>query len=128
MIASDIMTRRVHTPIPQASIQEVVQLLYREKISGMPVIDESNKRIIGMVTEADIIKNRNRDNLKVAEVMVRQLFLVEEETPVSEIATLLAERQIKRVPVVKAGQVVGIISRADIVQAVALGHLIIRQW
>ncbi|HEX7735248.1 MAG TPA: CBS domain-containing protein [Ktedonobacteraceae bacterium] len=128
MIASDIMTRRVHTTTPQASVQEVAQLLYRERISGVPVIDESSERIIGMITEADIIRNIERDDLKVAEVMSHQLFMVEEETPVNEIATLLAERQIKRVPVVRAGRVVGIVSRADIVQAVALGHLIIRQW
>ncbi|HXR64916.1 MAG TPA: CBS domain-containing protein [Ktedonobacteraceae bacterium] len=128
MIASDIMTRRVHITTPQASVQEVAQLLYRERISGVPVIDESSGQIIGMITEADIIKNIERDDLKVAEVMSRQLFIVDEDTPVSEIAALLAERRIKRVPVVQAGRVVGIVSRADIVQAVALGHLVIRQW
>jgi CBS domain-containing protein len=128
MIASDIMTRRVHITTPQASVQEVAQLLYRERISGVPVIDESSGQIIGMITEADIIKNIERDDLKVAEVMSRQLFMVDEDTPVGEIAALLAERRIKRVPVVRAGRVVGIVSRADIVQAVALGHLVIRQW
>lgn len=128
MIASDIMTRRVHTTIPQASVQEVAQLLYRERISGVPVIDESSGLIIGIITEADIIRNIGRDDLKVADVMSRQLCMVEEDTPVSEIAALLSERRIKRVPVVKAGRVVGIVSRADIVQAVALGHLVIRQW
>jgi CBS domain-containing protein len=128
MIASDIMTRRVHITTPQASVQEVAQLLYRERISGVPVIDESSGQIIGMITEADIIKNIEHDDLKVAEVMSRQLFMVDEDTPVSEIAALLAERRIKRVPVVRAGRVVGIVSRADIVQAVALGHLVIRQW
>jgi CBS domain-containing protein len=53
---------------------------------------------------------------------------VEEETPVGEIATLLTERKIKRVPVVDEGKLVGIVSRADIVHAVAQGHLIIRPW
>lgn len=128
MIASDIMTRRVHTTTPQASVQEVAQLLYRERISGVPVIDKSSGQIIGMITEADIIRNIDRDDLKVAEVMSRHLFVVDEDTPVSEIAALLSERRIKRVPVVQEGRVVGIVSRADIVQAVALGHLVIRQW
>lgn len=127
MIASDIMTRRVHTTTPQASVQEVAQLLYRERISGVPVIDESSQ-IIGIITEADIIRNIHRDDLKVADVMSRQLITVEEDTLVSEVATLLAERRIKRVPVLHAGRVVGIVSRADIVQAVAMGHLVIRQW
>ncbi len=127
MIASDIMTRRVHTTTPQASVQEVAQLLYRERISGLPVVDE-HQRIIGMITEADIIRTIARDDLRVADIMSRNLVTVEEDTPVSEIAALLTERRIKRVPVVQAGRVVGIVSRADIVQAVALGHLVIRQW
>lgn len=128
MIASDIMTRRVHTTSPQASVQEVAQLLVRERISGVPVIDDGNGQLIGIVTEADIIKHIDYEGLKVAAIMTCQLITVGEDTPVSEIATLLTERRIKRVPVVKAGRVVGIVSRADIVHAVALGHLVIRQW
>jgi CBS domain-containing protein len=128
MLASDIMTHTVHTTSPQASVQEVAQLLHREKISGVPVIDDCNGQLIGMITEADIIRTMSRDDLKVAEIMTRQLVTVDEDTSVNEIATLLAERHIKRVPVVQAGRVIGIVSRADVVQAVALGHLIIRQW
>jgi CBS domain-containing protein len=128
MIASDIMTRRVYTITPQASVQEVAQLLNRERISGVPVIDDSDGQLIGMVTEADIIRHLESDDLKVADIMSCQLTVVDEDTSVSDIAMLLAERQIKRVPVVKAGRVIGIVSRADIVQAVALGHLVLRQW
>src|SRR5258708_505174 len=128
MIASDIMTRRVYTITPQASVQEVAQLLNRERISGVPVIDDSDGQLIGMVTEADIIRHLESDDLKVADIMSCQLTVVDEDTSVSDIAMLLAERQIKRVPVVQAGRVIGIVSRADIVQAVALGHLVLRQW
>lgn len=128
MIASDIMTRRVYTTSPQTSVQEVAQLLHRERISGVPVIDDKSGQLIGIVTEADIIRHIDRDDLKVADIMSCQLITVAEDTSVSEIAALLAERRIKRVPVVQAGRVVGIVSRADIVQAVALGHLVIRQW
>jgi CBS domain-containing protein len=128
MIASDIMTRRVSTTSPQTSVQEVAQLLYRERISGVPVIDDQSDQLVGMVTEADVIRRIDRDDLQVSEIMTCQLITVSENTPVSEIAALLTERGIKRVPVVQAGRVVGIVSRADIVQAVALGHLIIRQW
>ncbi|HEY1348389.1 MAG TPA: CBS domain-containing protein [Ktedonobacteraceae bacterium] len=128
MIASDIMTRRVYTISPQTSVQEVAQLLYRERISGVPVIDGQSDQLVGMVTEADVIRHIDRDDLQVSEIMTCQLVTVTENTPVSEIAALLTERRIKRVPVVQAGRVVGIVSRADIVQAVAQGHLIIRQW
>jgi CBS domain-containing protein len=127
MLASDIMTRRVYTTSPQTSVQEVAQLLHRERISGVPVIDDRGQ-LIGMITEADIIRNIGRDDLKVADIMSCQLITVSEDTSVSDIAALLAERRIKRVPVVQEGKVIGIVSRADIVQAVALGHLVIRQW
>ncbi len=127
MIASDIMTRKVYTIYPEASAQEAAQLLDQHRISGLPVVDHQ-QRIIGIITEADIISKVNREGLRVSDIMSCEVIAVEEETAVNEIAALLTERKIKRVPVVSEGKLVGIVSRADIVHAVALGHLIIRQW
>jgi predicted transcriptional regulator len=127
MIARDIMTRTVYTIFPEASVQEVAQLLSRKSISGVPVIDNDGK-MIGIVTEADIIGKVNREDLRVADIMSPEIIVVDEETPVGEIAMLLTERKIKRVPVMQHGKLVGIVCRADIVQAVAQGHLIIRHW
>ncbi len=127
MIASDIMTRKVATIRPEAGAQEAAQLLDEKRISGAPVVDADSK-IIGIITEADIISKVNRDGLCVADIMSHDVIAISEETPVSEIAALLTERKIKRVPVVCDGKLVGIVSRADIVHAVAQGYLIIRQW
>jgi predicted transcriptional regulator len=127
MIARDIMTRKVYTILPEASVQEVAQLLSRKSISGVPVIDNDGK-MIGIVTEADIIGKVNREDLRVADIMSPEVIVVDEETPVGEIAMLLTERKIKRVPVMQHGKLVGIVCRADIVQAVAQGHVIIRHW
>jgi CBS domain-containing protein len=127
MIARDIMTRKVCTIQPEASAQEAAQLLDQMRISGLPVVDEDGK-IIGIVTEADIISKVNREGLLVANIMSQEVIFVDEETLVSEIAMLLTDRKIKRVPVVNDGKLVGIVSRADIVHAVAQGHLIIRPW
>jgi CBS domain-containing protein len=127
MIASDIMTRKVATIRPEASAQEAARLLDEKRISGAPVVDADSK-IIGIITEADIISKVNRDGLCVADIMSHDVIAISEETPVSEIAALLTERKIKRVPVVYDGKLVGIVSRADIVHAVAQGYLIIRQW
>ena len=127
MIARDIMTRSVWTIRPDASAKEVAQLLSQKRISGVPVVD-SNNRIIGIVTEADIISKVDREGLCVKDIMSSEVTAVDEETPVGEIAALLTERKFKRVPVVTSGKIVGIVSRADIVNAVAQGHLIIRQW
>jgi CBS domain-containing protein len=127
MIARDIMTCTVATIYPEASAQEAAQLLYQKRISGAPVVD-ADGNIIGIITEADIISKVNREGLRVADIMSHDIIAVDEETPVNEIAALLTERKIKRVPVVCEGKLVGIVSRADIVHAVAQGHLIIRQW
>ena len=127
MIARDIMTHNVYTIAPEASVQEVAQLLSRKRISGVPVSDKDG-RIIGIVTEADIIGKVDREGLCVADIMSPEIIAVDEETPVGELAMLLTERKIKRVPVMQDGKLVGIVCRADIVQAVAQGHLIIRHW
>jgi CBS domain-containing protein len=127
MIARDIMTRKVYTISPEAGVQEVAQLLSGKSISGVPVIDREG-RIIGIVTEADIIANVDRADLRVVDIMSSEVLVVSEETPVGEIARLLTERKIKRVPVMQGGKLVGIVSRGDIVEAVAQGHVIIRQW
>ncbi len=127
MIARDIMTSRVVTIDPEASAQDAAQLLYQNRISGLPVVDADGK-IVGIITEADIISKVNREGLCVADIMSHNIVAISEETPVSEIAALLTERKIKRVPVVQNGKLVGIVSRADIVHAVAQGYLIIRQW
>ncbi len=84
--------------------------------------------IIGIVTEADIIGKVDREGLCVADIMSQQIIAVTEETPVTEIATLLAKHKIKRVPVVRDSKLVGIVSRADIVYAVAQGYIVVRDW
>jgi CBS domain-containing protein len=127
MIARDIMTRNVFTTSPEVSVQEVAQLLVQKDISGVPVINRDGQ-IIGIVTEADIIGKVDREGLCVADIMTPELILVDEQTQVGEIAMLLVERKIKRVPVMRTGKLVGIVCRADIVNAVAQGHLIIRHW
>jgi CBS domain-containing protein len=127
MIAKDIMTSNVCTIRPEANAQEAAQLLSQKRISGLPVVNRDGK-IIGIVTEADIISKVNREGLLVADIMSHEVITVDEETSVSEIASLLTQRRIKRVPVVQKGKLVGIVSRADIVNAVAQGHVIIREW
>ena len=127
MIARDIMTRKVHTISPEASVQELAQLLSRHDISGVPVASKDGN-IIGIVSEADILGKVVREGLRVADIMSAEIIFVDEQTRVGEIAALLTERKIKRVPVMRNGKLVGIVCRADIVHAVAQGYLIMRDW
>jgi CBS domain-containing protein len=118
MVAKDIMTRDVITASPALSIKELAMLLIKNQISGVPVADE-NGRIIGLVSEADIIAKKGK---QVQAIMSQQVFSVAEEASVEEIARLMTTQRIKRVPVMNDGKLVGIVSRADIVNTIAMGE------
>ncbi len=144
--ASDIMIKDVITIKKDASIGELSELLIQNKISGVPVIDEEY-RIIGIVTEADIIVkdtelhfpryfklldgiiyleslNKFKSNLqkhlatKVEDIMTVKVKTVHPDTMVNEIADLMLSMKINRLPVVDDdNRVIGIVTRADIVKS-----------
>jgi CBS domain-containing protein len=118
MLAKQIMTRDVITASPELSIKELAMLLIKNQISGVPVADKDGK-IIGLVSEADIISKKGK---QVQAIMSQQVFSVGEEASVEEIAQLMTAHRIKRVPVMNEGKLVGIVSRADIVNTIAMGE------
>jgi len=115
MLARDIMTPRVITTTPAASIQDAARQLSDYNISGMPVVDEHD-RVIGIVTEADIIA---KSGGTVEKIMSRRVVSVQEDTPVDEIAQILTSTRFKRVPVMAGDRLLGVVSRADIVRMMA---------
>ena len=147
MKVSEIMTRTVVSISPGASISEAVKLMLKNHISGLPVIDKEGK-LIGILTEGDLLRRsetgterrRSRwlDALfgpgdaadayvhshgrRVKDVMTRDPITVRESTPLHEVVHLMERRNIKRLPVVRAGKVVGIISRANLIRALAGLH------
>jgi CBS domain-containing protein len=118
MVAKDIMTRDVITASPALSVKELAMLLIKNQISGVPVADEHGK-IVGLVSEADIIAKKGK---QVQAIMSQQIVSVAEEASVEEIAQLMTTHRIKRVPVMNHGKLVGIVSRADIVNSIAMGE------
>jgi CBS-domain-containing membrane protein len=116
-VAKSIMTRDVVSTRPECRIEEVTRLLYFHNISGLPVTDEDH-RVLGMVSEADILGRKTGQDT-VADIMSSPAVTISEDTPLAEIATLLTERKIKRLPVISGGRLVGIVSRADVVRALA---------
>ncbi len=115
MKAKHIMNRHVVTARPEMSIGEATQLLVARHISGMPVVDEQG-RVVGVFSTTDAI---SRAGEKVGEVMTTPAIWVDDDCSIEEVATLLAAKDINRVPVLHEGRLVGIISRADIVRYVA---------
>lgn len=115
--AKSIMTTKVITVTPSASIADAARLLVRRKISGVPVVDERDKtKVVGILTEADVLAASPRAK-KVADVMRKRVVSVSPDTPVNEIAQILTRRKIKRVPVLDGGKLVGIVSRIDVLRA-----------
>jgi CBS domain-containing protein len=117
MYAKDIMTRDIITVTPNMSVKKLAMLLIKSQISGAPVSGKNGK-IVGVVSEADIVAKKGRD---VRAIMSRKVISIAEETPVEQIAQLMTTHGIKRLPVMRGAEVVGIVSRADIVNAIALG-------
>jgi CBS domain-containing protein len=118
MVAKDIMTRDVITASPALTVKELAQLLIKNQISGVPVADERGD-IIGLVSEADILGKKGK---QVQAIMSQRVYSVKEDTSVEEIAQLMTTQRIKRVPVMNGGKLVGIVSRADIVNTIAMGE------
>ena len=145
MQASDVMTTKVITVAPMASVREAAKLLSDNGISAVPVVDEK-QRIVGMVSEGDLLHREEigterrrswwldlaasmdqyaEDYIKthartVQDVMTRDVLSVTETTSVADIALLLENHRIKRVPVIEAGKLVGIVSRANLIRALAM--------
>jgi CBS domain-containing protein len=117
MTARDIMTSEIITLSPTSTVKQAAGLLTRQQISGAPVTDRQG-RIVGILSEADIVAKRGA---RVKDIMSKNISSVEEDTPIAEIAALMTSRKISRLPVMRGTKLVGIVSRADLVAAVARG-------
>jgi CBS domain-containing protein len=144
MKAKDIMTSPVISVAPDTPVREIAKLLYERRISAVPVLEEG--RLVGIVSEADLLHRHEIGTERPApgswwlrlfsidsapadyvrshatrarDVMAHEVITVTPDTPAAEIATLLETRGIKRVPVVRGAELVGIVSRANLVQALA---------
>lgn len=118
MQAKDIMTRDIITVPPTMTVRNLAATLIKNQISGAPVAAKNGK-ILGVVSEADIVAKKGKD---VRAIMSKKIISVAEDTAVEEIARLMTAQNIKRVPVMRGEDVVGIVSRADIVSAIARGE------
>ena len=118
MNAKDIMTRDIITVSPSMSVKNLAMALIKNQISGAPVAGRNGK-IVGVVSEADLIAKSGKD---VKSIMSKKIISVSEDTSVEEIARLMTAHTIKRLPVMKDGAIVGIVSRADLVSAIAQGE------
>ena len=141
MRVKDVMTRKVVSVLPRASVAEALDLMVRSHVSGLPVIDETAS-LVGMVSEGDFLRRSElgteqpklhwlKDLLlpgraakayarthgrHVDEIMSRDVATIEEDLRLEEAVALMERRHVKRLPVLTNDRVVGIITRADFVR------------
>jgi CBS domain-containing protein len=144
--AGDLMTRDVAVVHPETSLLEAVKLMAGRRISGVPVVDDAGT-IVGMLSEGDLVRwhegyterqarwldmlaegfelapaflqGIQEQHRKVKSVMSSGATTVTEDVPAREVANLMYEKNIKRVPVVRDGRLVGIVARFDLIRALA---------
>jgi CBS domain-containing protein len=145
MNVSDVMTKSVRRIAPDDDVLTAACIMVEAGLSGLPVVDEAG-RVVGMLTEGDLIRRKELGtlkrrswwlelfsssddlareyvksrSLKVRDVMTTTVVSVEEDTELSDLVALLQDQDIKRVPVLRQGELVGIVSRADLVRWLAL--------
>jgi CBS domain-containing protein len=144
MRAIDVMVRDVATVRPETDFADAVKLLAEQDVSALPVVDADNN-LVGILSEADLVhrieigteKHRpwwleavtaastlarefaKSHGEKVGEIMTTDVVSVGEDMPLSEIASLLERKRIKRVPVTRDGKLVGVVSQSNLIQALA---------
>jgi len=130
MRAKDLMSDGVLSVSAIASVLEAAKLLVNCRVSAMPVVDEAGT-MAGIVSEADLMVDAEdylaaydgRPTRKVADVMTRDVVTASEDTPIAQVAGLMKARNVKRIPILKGGAVVGIVSRVDILRGlISLSH------
>ncbi len=142
MKARDVMHRGVATVMPEAPLAEAIGIMVAKRISGLPVVDAAGA-VVGILTEGDLLRRAEtgtqlesegwrawlagpgrgaQDYIraharKVGEVMTQPVVMVDPDAALAEIVALMESRGIKRVPVLEADRLVGIVSRADLLRA-----------
>jgi len=142
----DIMHRTIFYTTPDATLKDVANILYRHRVSGLPVVDE-DLQVVGIISEKHLIKAalpdyeslvdqmsfnpdvepfdellKKEDEIKVSDIMTRKVFTCTEDTPIVEVAAMMMFRNIRRVPVVDEDKkLLGVILRSDIVSKVIRG-------
>ena len=144
MRAHQIMTRSVISVTPDTTIVEAANIMLQRHVSGLPVVDETGK-LVGVVSEGDFIRRSeigtqrkrgrwlkfilgpgksagdfiHEHGRKISDVMTTSPVTITEDTALAEIADIMEQNNVKRLPVVRGDKVVGIVSRANLLQAVA---------
>jgi CBS domain-containing protein len=147
LTAKDIMTQEVITVKPDLSVEKLAEILWKNKISGVPVLDDDDA-LVAVVTENDLIDQTKKIHIPsvitlldsviflesaekmekqikkitgatVGDICAEKLVSVSEETPLNEIATIMAGKRVHTLPVLSGDKLVGVVGKSDIIKTLA---------
>lgn len=147
--AKELMSENVITVTRDTLVREFAKILHENKISGAPVVDDQGS-VIGVVTESDLIDQNKRVHIptvvavldsfiflespekmkkelkkmagiKVDDIFAKKVITVQQDMPLDEVATLMAEKKIHTLPVLEGKKLVGVIGKSDIIRTIAQG-------
>src|SRR6478735_7359632 len=123
MRAHQIMTKDVITVTPHTTIEKAAKIMLQTHISGLPVVDDAGK-LVGIVSERDFLRRSEigtgrRRPAWLEDFMTPDPVTVDEETPLEELVRLMEKKDIKRLPVTSGPTLKGIVTRSNLLQAVA---------
>jgi CBS domain-containing protein len=110
--AREIMSKDVVAVVPGMPLAEAADLLMHYRIHGAPVVDDAGQ-LVGMLSLVDLAGRIGRN---VRDIMASQPLSAPEDAPIEEVAAMMLEQMVRRVPIVRGGRVVGIVSASDIIQ------------
>ncbi len=142
--ASDIMTTEVMTVKKETPLKELAEILYKNRINGVPVVDDEGL-LIGIICESDLIRKDKKLHIPtvvalfdavfylesskniekeikqinattVEELFTRDVVTVDEKTPIDEIATIMTQKKIYTIPVMDGERLVGIVGKGDVIR------------
>ena len=125
MKIDEVMTREVTTCKPNDSLADCATMMRELNVGAMPIVDDNNKELVGIITDRDIAvravaKGEDPNEAQAGRFMTPRPITVEPDTNVEDAAELMASNQVRRLPVVQHGKLVGIVSLGDL--AVDLGE------
>jgi len=117
---SGVMTKEVTSVSPSMPVPELINMMYMYKHLGFPVIDR--EELVGIVALEDINKSSeiDREAMKVKDIMTREVITLAPDQPLNEVLQKMAQRNVGRIPIVSDGNVVGIVTRSDILRVIQL--------
>jgi CBS domain-containing protein len=116
--AQDIMIEEVHVTSPNDLVAAAKLKMMRCNVGGLPVVDD--KKIVGIITHRDVLLAGGEAlGLKVNDLMTKDLYVANKDTPILEITRVMADKGYQRIPVVEKGNLVGLITQSSLIRALA---------